>query len=182
MCFSNFCSFCRLVFPHTTVVQSRNCLESVGGRWAQVSNGMVSGIYKKIYLLPLKVLYYYFGSASLSLCILNVNSNFFVYYVKRDKIFYKYTLCHNLSNQMFTQHQQLLQCVRQRTNDLQMMFHPGNQKLKVVLSLESRAAVKKVLSQYYGATSSSPGSQPMATCPRCHISHVCQLIMRVIIR
>ena len=41
--------------------------------------------------------------------------------------------------------------------------------------MELQTAAKKTFSQCDGAISSCPGSQPKATCPEYHFSHVCQL-------
>ena len=48
--------------------------------------------------------------------------------------------------------------------------------------MEPWAAAKKALSLCGGATSSCPGSWPMATYPECHVSYVSQLMIRVIMR
>ena len=48
-----------------------------------------------------------------------------------------------------------------------------------LLFMESWVTSKKALS---GAPSSSPGSYLIATCPERNVSHVCQLMIRVIMR
>ena len=76
---------------------------------------------------------------------------------------------------------QWMKLAQQMENKMDNLWHYCNQ-IFYLLSMEPWNAAKKTLSQRSGATSSCPSSWSMATYPERHSSHICRLVIRVMMR